>query len=111
PSSDLVNPANTLSSTALDVVSVDVPGCKEGGSVFMLTLNSCSSASSSSPSASPESFASPFDSASSPPPHAAKNILMANTIPRSNDHFFQFIMMNTPPFFKFTDNLFKYPQY
>src|SRR5699024_1002196 len=88
-----VNPSNTWSSTALDVVSDDVPGCNEGGSDLMLRFNSCSSANASSPDALFSLSLFPvLPSALLFPPHAARKIVKANAIVRSKDHFLQFII-------------------
>src|SRR5699024_3889091 len=84
-----VNPSNTWSSTALDVVSEDVPGCKDGGSLLILMFRDWSAASCSSAGSSPLVS---LTSESSLPPQATKTILSANTSVRESKNFLQFII-------------------
>src|SRR5699024_1503903 len=81
------------SSTALEVESVALPGCNEGGSVLILMLNSCSSAKSAS------SALSLLESLSSSllfTPHATRKMLRTKGKANKKDHFFQFIFVCTP---------------
>src|SRR5699024_5200725 len=85
-----VNPSNTWSNTALDVVSDDIPGCSAGGSSLILTFNTCSSANLSSPSSPspPELFP---ELLLLSPPQAASKLLIANMMVIHHDNPFQFL--------------------
>src|SRR5690606_12471154 len=89
----LVNPSNTWSRTALEVVAVERPGCNEGGSATLLMFNICSAATPASPESSVvvSPLSALLSASSEPPPQATKKMLRVNTNDKSNNHLLNFI--------------------
>src|SRR5699024_11412756 len=93
-----VNPSNTWSSTALEVVSDEVPGCNDGGSDLILIRRDCSAPSPPSASSESSGFSVVTSSASSgvsagslSPPQAANKTLITTTSVKNISNLFQFI--------------------